>query len=87
MGAVLLGSMVGLAAAVVALGLGTGFWPALMTYTVTGIMTTCGVMVAVLMRPAPAEEFGKHAPKSDTMQQWLEDAETQLNDQDQSNAA
>lgn len=82
MGSVLLGAMAGCMAAVIALFLGAGFWPAFMTYVVTGVATTCGVAVAVFLRPdALAPEFAgmpaDMAP-ADTMTQWLDDDETVL---------
>lgn len=82
MGSVLLGAMAGSMAAVIALFLGAGFWPAFMTYAVTGVATTCGVAVAVFLRPdALSSEFaGMPADMApvDTMAQWLEDDETVL---------
>lgn len=87
MGAVLLGAMAGGLTGVIALFLGAGWWPAFATYVVMGLATTCGVAIAAFLRPetdiAAAQTFAPAEPAQapqDTMQQWLEDPETQPED-------
>ena len=91
MGSVLLGAMAGGMAAVIALFLGAGFWPAFMTYVVTGFATMCGVVVAAILRPETEVEFADFVytgAQEDAMSQWINDPETQAqNDDDQSNVA
>ena len=86
MGAVLLGAMAGGLGAIIALFLGVGLWPAFMTYVVTGLATTTGVAVAVLLRPE-AEALPVARPAGDTMQQWLDDPETRPEDGDEAKVA
>ena len=88
MGVVLVGALAGAMFAAVSLFLGAGWVPAFLTYVVVGMATSCGIMVAMMMRPIEDSgdaELGEASAPEDTMAQWMADGETQIDEDEDRN--